>query len=80
MFDNRDIRACQNVLTYLKKRDMGGIAQYSVVDVDYKVVRLTNTACIADLCYYDRYHEKQKPKFCVYYLLRRGCKDVQGQV
>jgi len=49
VLDNRDVQAAQEVLKYLKERSSGGIAHYSVVSIDYNVVKLTNTACVANL-------------------------------
>lgn len=68
VLDNRDVQAAHEVLKYLKERSSGGIAHYSVVDVDYKVVKLDNTACVAQLLHYSLNGRRGTPRLCVYYL------------
>jgi len=68
VLDNRDVQAAQEVLKYLKGRNMGGIAHYSVVDTDYNVVKLDNTACVAQLLHYGLDGRRSTPRLCVYYL------------
>lgn len=71
---NLDIMAAQQVLEYLRSRKLGGIAQYSVVDVDYNLVKLDNTACIAMLSDY-YYETKCVPRLCIYMLCRKDGND-----